>query len=324
MSKADNDIKVLNSRRAFIKQLGAGSALLGLGSLGTFIPAGAEAARPPYKLTVLHTNDMHSRIEPFPQDGREFAGMGGMARRASLIDQIRQQEEQVLLLDAGDIFQGTPYFNLYGGEPEFKLMTQMRYDAATLGNHDFDNGLDGLQQQLPHAGFSFLIANYDFSNTLLKGSFKPFRLFEKGGIRVGVFGLGIELKGLVNEKLYGGTRYLDPVSVAREMVQELKAQGCHLIICLSHLGYEYNSDKISDVRLAARVEGIDLIIGGHTHTFLEEATVIQSPEGNNVLVNQVGWAGINLGRIDYHFGRRKEKSGVYSSSLQVSEKSRKI
>lgn len=311
-------------RRKFIKQLGAGSALLGLGSLGALVPSTAEAARSPYKLTVLHTNDMHSRIEPFPQDGREFAGMGGMAQRATLIEQIRQQEEQVLLLDAGDIFQGTPYFNLYGGEPEFKLMTQMRYDAATLGNHDFDNGLEGLQRQLPHAGFSFLTANYDFSNTLLKGSFKPFRLFEKGGIRVGVFGLGIELKGLVNEKLYGGTRYLDPVSVAREMVQELKAQGCHLIICLSHLGYEYNSEKISDLRLAAQVEGIDLIIGGHTHTFLQEPTIVRSPEGNQVLVNQVGWAGINMGRIDFSFGRKKEKREVYSASLQVSEKSREI
>lgn len=316
-------MKVQSNRRTFIKQLGAGTALLGLSSVATLLPSGAEAGRP-YKLTILHTNDMHSRIEPFPQDGRLFSGMGGMARRASLIEQIRQQEAHVLLLDAGDIFQGTPYFNLYGGELEFKLMTQMRYDAATLGNHDFDNGLEGLQQQLSHAGFPFVSANYDFSNTLLKGSFKPFRIFEKGGIKVGVFGLGIELKGLVNEKNYGATRYLDPVSVACEMVQELRAQGCHLIICLSHLGFQYNSDKISDVRLASKVDGIDLIIGGHTHTFMENPLAAQGPEGHDVLINQVGWAGINVGRIDYTFGKRKEKRGVYSACLQVSEKSREI
>jgi 5'-nucleotidase len=314
------DIRVKNSRRDFLKKIGAGGTLLGLTGMGSLLPAQAEAARR-YKLTILHTNDMHSRIEPFPQDGTRFAGLGGMARRASLIEQIREKEEQVLLLDAGDIFQGTPYFNYYGGELEYKLMTQMGYDASTLGNHDFDNGLEGLQKQLPHAGFPFLIANYDFSNTLLKGTFNPFKVFEKGGLRIGVFGLGIQLQGLVNEKMYGNARYLDPVAVAREMVQELQTQSCNLIICLSHLGYEYKSEKISDLKLARQVEGIDLIIGGHTHTFLDAPTVVENLGGEKVLVNQVGWAGINLGRIDYTFGKRKEKNGVFTASLQVSEKS---
>ncbi|WP_017730445.1 metallophosphoesterase [Nafulsella turpanensis] len=313
----------LNSRRDFLKKLGAGTSLLGLSGLGAFLPSEASAAPRP-RLTILHTNDMHSRIEPFPQDGRRFAGMGGMARRASLIEQIRQEEEHVLLLDAGDIFQGTPYFNFYEGELEFKLMTEMGYDAATLGNHDFDNGLEGLKAQLPNAGFPFLVANYDFSNTILEGAFKPFRIFEKGPIKVGVFGLGIELEGLVSEKHFEGVRYLEPVAVAREMVQELKAQGCHLVVCLSHLGYEYEQDKISDLKLAALVEGIDLIIGGHTHTFLEEPTVVRNPAGEDVLVNQVGWAGINVGRIDYTFEKRKEKMGVFTASLPVSEKSSRI
>lgn len=312
-----------NSRRTFIKQVGAGSAWLGLSGMGSLLSAGAEVASP-YKLTVLHTNDTHSRIEPFPQDSGDFAGLGGAARRARLVEQIRQQEEHVLLLDAGDIFQGTPYFNLYEGELEFKLMTQMGYDAATLGNHDFDNGLEGLEKQLPHADFPFVISNYNFSNALLKGAFTPFKIFNKGGIKVGVFGLGIKLEGLVNERHYGNTRYLDPVAVAREMVQELKAQGCHLIICLSHLGYQYESEKISDLRLASQVEGVDLIIGGHTHTFLKEPTLVQGPDGHQVWVNQVGWAGINLGRLDFSFGKRKEKNGLFSTSLQVSEKSSKI
>ena len=312
-----------NNRRDFLKKLGAGTSLLALSGAGVLLPAKASAARG-HRLTILHTNDMHSRIEPFPLDDRRFAGMGGMARRATMVEQIRQEEEHVLLLDAGDIFQGTPYFNFYGGELEFKLMTEMGYDAATLGNHDFDNGLEGLKAQLPHAGFPFLVANYDFSNTILQGAFKPFRIFEKGPVKVGVFGLGIELKGLVNDKHFEGVEYLEPVAVAREVVQELKALGCDLIVCLSHLGYAYEEDKISDLKLASKVEGIDLIIGGHTHTFLEEPAVVMNPAGEEVLVNQVGWSGINLGRIDYVFGKRKEKKGVFTASLPVSEKSSQI
>jgi 5'-nucleotidase len=242
---------------------------------------------------------MHSRIDPFPTDAGEYAGLGGMARRAQLIKQIRSETNQVLLLDAGDIFQGTPYFNLFGGELEFKLMSQMKYDAATLGNHDFDNGLDGLQKQLPHASFSLIISNYDFSGTSLNNLFTPYQVFQKGSIKVGIFGLGIELDGLVAEKLYGATRYLDPVAVAREMVQQLKEQGCHLIICLSHLGYEYESAKISDRKLAEKVSGIDLIIGGHTHTFLPEPQLVTNTNGHSTLINQVGFGGIHLGRIDY-------------------------
>ena len=120
-----------------------------------------------------------------------------MAQRAGLINSIREKEDHVLLLDAGDIFQGTPYFNFYGGELEFKLMSTMKYDAATLGNHDFDNGLIGLKKQLPFAKFPFLIANYDFSKTILKDKFNPYKIFNKGGIKIGVFGIGIELEGLV-------------------------------------------------------------------------------------------------------------------------------
>lgn len=312
-----------NSRREFLKRVGAGSALVGLGGLSAVVPLSANAAQG-YKLTILHTNDMHSRIEPFPQDGRAYAGLGGMARRASLIEQIRQQEEHVLLLDAGDIWQGTPYFNMYKGELEYKLMSEMKYDAATLGNHEFDNGLEGLKQQLPHAEFSFVNSNYNFSNTILKDDVNPFMIFDKGGIKVGVFGLGIELAGLVAEKNYGMVHYHDPVPVAREMVQELRQQGCHLIICLSHLGYQYEGSKISDLLLAKQVEGIDLIIGGHTHTFLDKPTVVKGPGEQEVLVNQVGFAGINLGRINFLFDKRKEKNGVFSTRLHVSEKSSEI
>ena len=291
-------------RRDFIRK-----AALTTGALITLGPIAAEAAKE-QRLTILHTNDMHSRIEPFPQDGRQWGGLGGMARRTTLVEQIRQQQEHVLLLDAGDIWQGTPYFNFFEGELEFKLMSKMRYDAATLGNHDFDNGLEGLAKQLPNADFPFISANYDFSRTFLKNQFAPYKIFKKGKILVGVFGLGIELEGLVADKQRGLVLYQDPVAVAREMVQELRSKGCHLIVCLSHLGFSYESDKISDTILAQQVEGIDLIIGGHTHTFLEEPVLVLNPAGKEVLINQVGWAGVALGRLDYSFDAAGRTTGV--------------
>jgi len=244
---------------------------------------------------------MHSRIEPFPDDGGRFANLGGMARRASLIQRIREEEAQVLLLDAGDIFQGTPYFNFYGGELEFKLMSKMGYEVATLGNHEFDNGINGFVEQLPHASFSFVNSNYNFSGSALHDSIKAFQIIHKGGIKVGVFGLGIQLEGLVARANYGPIRYQDPVAIAKEMVEELNRQKCDLIVCLSHIGYAYESARISDLKLAAQVEGIDLIIGGHTHTFLDHPTEVVGPSGHTTLINQVGWSGIRLGRVDYEF-----------------------
>ncbi|SIT92000.1 metallophosphoesterase [Pontibacter indicus] len=291
-------------RRDFLKHTAIGAA--GIGILG--LPFSAEAAREGIRLTILHTNDQHSRIDPFPDDGRKYGGMGGMARRASLIKSIRQQEPNVLLLDSGDIWQGTPYFNFFEGELEYKLMTQMGYDAATLGNHDFDIGLEGLQKQLPLAGFPFLTANYDFSNTILKGRFQPYKVFEKQGIRVGIFGLGIELDGLVSKNMYGETLYLDPVEEARKMVQALREkEKCHYVICLSHLGYSYDTEKIDDRKLATQVSGIDLILGGHTHTFMEKPEVLRHENGHETMINQVGWSGLFLGRIDVTFSRKSKR-----------------
>ena len=299
-------------RRKFIEKSicsVTGLSLLGLPTL---------AATGTNDLTILHTNDMHSRIDPFPEDGGRFARLGGMARRAALIHQIRSKEKNVLLLDAGDIFQGTPYFNLFEGELEFKLMSQMKYDAATLGNHDFDNGIEGLVKQLPNASFPFIISNYDFSGTSLNHRFAPYKVFEMEKVSVGVFGLGIELSGLVPEKLYGKTTYLDPVPVAREMVSQLKSLDCDLIVCLSHLGYKYSSQKISDHKLVSEVSGIDLIIGGHTHTFLDQPDVITDPEGNTTLINQVGFGGINIGQINYKWTPDTSKLNPTSGTVKVS------
>jgi 5'-nucleotidase len=298
------------NRRTFIQK-----SLIGAGALS--LPYSGYSAKRPSKLCVLHTNDMHSRIEPFPDDGSAFANLGGMARRAALIQEIRRQETNVILLDAGDIFQGTPYFNLYGGELEFKLMSQMGYDAATLGNHDFDNGLDGLEEQLPHASFPFICSNYDFSETLLRDRFLPYKIFGKGGIKVGVFGLGIELEGLVPAMSYGATKYLEPISIAKEMVRTLQSLDCQLIICLSHLGYSYKSEKIDDQKLASKVDGIDLIIGGHTHTFLEAPTQVRTPSGGITLVNQAGRSGVRMGRLDFEFDRNKKIKKANAESLAI-------
>jgi 5'-nucleotidase len=286
-------------RRNFIKNTAATSALLSLSglSLSSFSTIKEK------KITILHTNDVHSHIDPFPENHPRNPSMGGVAKRANIIEQIRKEEANVLLLDAGDVFQGTPYFNYYGGELEFKLMSMMKYDLATLGNHDFDNGIDGFYAQLPHANFEFVSANYDFKNTELNGIVKPYKTFIKDGIKIGVFGLGIELEGLVEKKLYKETKYNNPIEVATDITKTLKeTEKCDLIICLSHLGFDYKNekDKVSDLKLAAATQDIDLIIGGHTHTFLDKPVVKTNKIGKQVIINQVGAYGINLGRIDFY------------------------
>lgn len=290
-------------RNEFIQKSLTAGLLLGANAF----PFDAFAQRGIKKLTILHTNDQHSRIEPFPMDGGKHQGLGGFAQRATIINNIRQQEKNVLLLDSGDIWQGTPYFNMFGGEVEYKLMNEMRYDAVTLGNHDFDSGIEGLAKYMPTANFSFLSANYDFSNTAIHQHVKPYKIFSLDGIKVGVFGLGIELKGLVPTDLYGDTQYLDPIQTANKTAAHLKDDlKCDLVICLSHLGYSYEDKKVSDVVLANISNNIDLILGGHTHTFMKQPDEIVNEKGQKVLVNQVGWAGIQLGRIDFNFESKKK------------------
>jgi len=286
-------------RRDFIHHTAVSTAFLGLGGLSLSSFKSNETKH----LTVLHTNDVHSYIDPFPPNHPKSPNMGGVARRAALIETIRKENPNVLLLDAGDIFQGTPYFNYYGGELEFKLMNMMRYDLATLGNHDFDNSIEGLYKQMPNANFDFVSANYDFKNTVLDGIVKPYKLFNKNGLKVGVFGLGVALEGLVDKKNSKETVYNDPVAVSQDMARILKKEHhCDLVICLSHIGYKYKDEpeKICDVKLAGLTQDIDLIIGGHTHTFLDKPTVLKNAVGKDVIVNQVGCYGLNLGRVDFY------------------------
>ena len=302
-------------RRNFIQKTAASTAFISLNGLGMASCSDPKAT----KITILHTNDVHSHIEAFgPNDGRN-ANKGGVARRATLVENLRNENPNTLLLDAGDIFQGTPYFNFYGGELEFKLMSLLKYDVATIGNHDFDNGINGLYAQLPNAKFDFISANYDFSNTVMDTHVKPYKTFIKDGIKIGVFGLGIELDGLVNKEAYKETIYLDPIEIAQDMSRILKTEeACDLIICLSHLGYEYKNSPslISDIKLAKATQDIDLIIGGHTHTFLDKPTVEINAVGKSVLVNQVGCYGLYLGKIDFYFDDKTLK-GSESDTLTV-------
>jgi len=291
-------------RRNFIKKTSASLALASVGGL-TF----KSCETKPKHITILHTNDTHSQIEPFDPNHHKFANKGGVARRASLIQKVRNENPNTLLLDAGDIFQGTPYFNYFGGEIEFKLMSLLKYDAATMGNHDFDNSIDGFHHQLPNANFDFVCANYDFKNTILNTLVKPYKIFFKDGIKIGVFGLGIELQNLVSPELFKETTYLDPIEITKDITRELKEnENCDLIICLSHLGYHYkNTQKVSDLKLAAATKDIDLIIGGHTHTFLPKPTLVKNVNNETVIVNQVGAYGVNLGRIDFYFDNQSNK-----------------
>ncbi|MBM3185528.1 MAG: metallophosphatase [Bacteroidetes bacterium] len=288
-------------RRKFLKNLTLTSGAI---ALGKFSFGKQSTSIRKSKLVILHTNDTHSHIEPFPANHSKFPGMGGVAKRHSLIQKIRSEEDHVLLLDCGDIFQGTPYFNTFHGELEMKLMSTMGYDAATMGNHDFDIGLDGFLNAKQFANFPFLCANYDFSETILKDQTQSYKIFKKGGLKIGVFGIGVELQGLVPDDKFGKTKYLDPIDTANRISMELNSKGCDLVICLSHLGYEYpNSIKVSDRILASKTEFIHLILGGHSHTFLEKPTIEKNTVGNPVVINQVGWAGVNLGRIDIDFER---------------------
>jgi 5'-nucleotidase len=304
------------SRKKFIRQIGLAGGAIALSSLPYDLLASAGTT----KITILHTNDTHSRIDPFPASDPKFGGMGGVARRMQLINKIRSEEKHVILLDSGDIFQGTPYFNFYGGELEIKLMSAMKYDAATMGNHDFDAGIEGFAKQLPHANFPFLCSNYDFSKTVLDGKTQNYKIIQKENIRVGIFGLGIELQGLVDEKCYGNTIYKNPLDVANITAKHLKEKElCHIVICLSHLGYRYDgSKKISDAVLAEQSDNIDLILGGHTHTFLDEPVAFKNLNGSKVLVAQTGFGGIRLGRIDFLIEKKSGKISHKNSTVKIS------
>ncbi len=292
----------MKSRNLIIKTFLIGFILVGI-SASAFNPAPKDRYK---KITILFTNDTHSRIEPFAKNDKRLANLGGYARRAAMINQIRSEEKNVLLFDAGDVFQGTPYFNFYHGELEYKLMSLMGYNAITIGNHEFDGGIEGLNKALPAAKFDVLSANYDFSETILKDKIKPYAIYIINGIKVGVFGLGVALDGLVTANNYGKIKYLDPTEKAAEVAFLLKkTEKCDLVVCLSHLGFSYQDKQISDVVLAKQSKNIDIIIGGHTHTFMDNPYVLKNSDNEDIVVAQMGWGGTRLGRVDFYFTKNK-------------------
>jgi 5'-nucleotidase len=253
-------------------------------------------------ITILHTNDTHSQIDPIAENDRVYAGKGGVARRATLVRQVRKENRNTLMIDAGDVFQGTPYFNFYKGEVEYKSMSMIGYDVGTLGNHDFDNGVDGLVAAMKFANFDFVSANYDVSATPLKQRVKPYVVRVLGGVRVGLFGLGISPVNLITPENFTGVKYLDPVKMAGGVVKVLRGkERCSLVVGMSHLGYypQPQGGQIGDTQVASQVDGIDFIASGHTHTFMEQPVVTKQPSGNDTIIYQVGRSGIYVGRVDF-------------------------
>ena len=252
------------------------------------------------ELIILHTNDTHSRIEPLPETDRNFPDKGGVVRRATYIDQTRKENKNVLLFDAGDFLQGTPYFNLFKGEIEVKAMNLLGYDAVTLGNHEFDYGLEVLENVARLAKFPIVSSNYDFSETKLNGLIEPFIVFNKGGVRIGVISINIQPKGLIAASNYKGVKYLDPLETANSMAEMLRNKyKCDMVICISHLGHN------SDLNMAESTKGIDIIIGGHSHTFMKQPTLRKNIDDNDVLIFQTNGRGVYVGRIDVKLEKMK-------------------
>ncbi|HBB89680.1 MAG TPA: metallophosphatase [Blastocatellia bacterium] len=253
-------------------------------------------------ITILHTNDTHSQIDPLPDNDKQYGGKGGVARRATLVKRVRKENPNTLMIDAGDVFQGTPYFNFYKGEVEYKSMSLIGYDVGTLGNHDFDNGVDALVAAMKFANFDFVSSNYDLRGTPLEARVKRYVVRTLGGVRVGLFGMGISPDNLITPENFKGVKYMDPVKSAREVVEILRQrERCTLVIGMSHLGYYPNAKEaeIGDTQVASQVDGIDFIASGHTHTFMQKPVLTKQPSGNDTIIFQVGRSGIYVGRVDF-------------------------
>ncbi|HXS35351.1 MAG TPA: metallophosphatase [Flavipsychrobacter sp.] len=305
----------MQDRREFIKTTAIGTTLLLIGSF----PFSSLANVHTHKLTILHTNDIHGRIKPFVP-GNKFEGLGGAENRSLLINDIRKKEEHVLLLDAGDFLRPDSHSDLYKASPEIELMNHIQYDAATIGDHEFDNGVKELAESFRHINFPLLVANYDFNNTPLEGKVNPYTTIKKGRIKIGIFGLGLQLDSWIPEEDRNGVKYLDALYTAQVVSEKLKKyEECDMIICLSHLGYDYGHSKISDKVIAIETKYIDLIVGGHTHTFLDKPFVLLNKIGKEVVINQVGWGGVKIGRLDYVFDSKKSSKLFNAQSVIVTK-----
>ena len=313
------------SRRQFLGTSIVAGVSFSFGTPGRFLPLDTRegvwapllaAAKDETLITVLHTNDTHSQIDPIVETDKTHAGQGGVARRATLVKKVRQENPNTVLIDAGDVLQGTPYFNFYKGEVEYKAMSMIGYDAGTIGNHEFDNGVQALARALEFANFDIVSTNYDLRGSALESKVKTHVVKQVGGVRIGLFGLGIRPQGLITDENFAPLKYLDPVRMSNGAVKVLREQEkCQLVLCMSHLGYYENprSDEFGDTQLAAQVDGIDFIASGHTHTFMDRPVLQKTPNGSNTVIFQVGHSGIYLGRVD--FTLKEGKVTAYAGGL---------
>ena len=253
------------------------------------------------RIVILQTNDCHSQILPFNKNlaDKTKADLGGFTRRVAYVKQQREKNPDLLLFDSGDFSQGSSYYNLFKGDVEIGLMNIMRYDAATIGNHEFDFGLDNMARIFRMAEFPVVCANYDFKGTVLEDIVKPYVVLKRNGLKIGVFGLSPKLEGLVVKENYGSIKYLDPVSSARDVVKILREkEKCDLVVCLSHLGWKTGDEEPSDERLIPLTDGIDVVLGGHTHSYVTPMDMVYNSKGNNVLISQNGKSGMYISRFD--------------------------
>ena len=250
------------------------------------------------QLVILHTNDTHSCVMPLNPNLADsaLAGRGGFLRRMALIEDERAKTPGLLLIDSGDFSQGSPYYNFYKGEVEVELMNRMGYDVATIGNHEFDFGLENMARIFRMAKFPIVCANYDFTGTSVEGLVKPYTIIKRNGLKIGLFGLSPQPKGLVDTTKFVGVKYLDPVETARRMAALLKTKKrCDVIICVSHLGWE--DEELTDQMLVPATRDIDIVLGGHSHTYMKTLRYVKNVDGKDVPVDQNGKHGIWIGRI---------------------------
>lgn len=251
-------------------------------------------------VTLLQTSDVHSRVEPIASNTADkYAGLGGFVRRATMVQELRRELPDLLLLDCGDFSQGTPYYNLFQGEVEVKLMNEMKYAAATIGNHEFDFGLENMARLFRMAEFPIVCANYGVEGTPLEGLVKPYTILEHDGLRIGIFGLSPMMEGLVQADKCEGVVYKDPVVTGNEIAAKLKeVEKCDAVVCLSHLGISYDVKN-----LIPETRNIDVVLGGHSHTFMQVPEVILNLDGKNVSLSHTGRSGIFVGRTDLTFNK---------------------
>lgn len=268
------------------------------------IATGAQAKG--RKLLILHTNDTHSCIMPLKARLADTskADRGGFIRRVEMIKEQRKNNPDLLLFDSGDFSQGSSYYTMFKGDVEVGLMNMMRYDAATIGNHEFDFGLENMARLFRMAKFPIVCANYDFTGTCVEGLVKPYTIIKRNGIKIGVFGLSPKMQGLVSDKNCKGVKFLDPTKSANDVVETLKnKEKCDLIVCLSHLGW--NTEDTDDKLLMANTRNIDIVLGGHSHSFFKELKYVNNLDGISIPNDQNGKSGIYVGRITVDMKKKK-------------------